>query len=148
VVITGTTVYARPDVTSFDWARLRKGIQVTLLRQADGFSQVTYVAHDREPDPQYVTYCITGWVPDDALTDARRRHFFHLEFHGQSEDRWTVDTDRHRFSPFWAPLANLPATLARRSVVISPQDRWLRFLDETTVGHINDICAIRGAHGL
>ncbi|MBU0496080.1 MAG: hypothetical protein KKA73_18125 [Chloroflexi bacterium] len=129
MVATATTVYARPDVASFDWAHLRKGIQVTLLWQAGGFSQVTYVEHDREPDPQYVTYCITGWVPDDTLTDARRRHFFHLGFHGQSEDRWTVYTDNHHFSLFWAPLTDLPATLARHSVVIPPQDHWLRFLD-------------------
>ena len=33
-----TKVYARPDATSFDWATLRKGIQVAVNRRESGFS--------------------------------------------------------------------------------------------------------------
>ena len=82
IIVEPTTVYARPDTTSFDWAYLRKGILVTLNRKADGFSQVTYEEFDQVPNPQYVTMSLTGWVPDEALADTRKRHFFQLEFQG------------------------------------------------------------------
>jgi 8-oxo-dGTP pyrophosphatase MutT (NUDIX family) len=117
-----TTVYARPDVTSFDWARLRRGIPVVLTgRSAAGFTQVTYEEPDRVPDPQYVTMCITGWVPDGALADTQRRHFFLLAFDGQADERWTVFADSHTFTLFWAPLTDLPE-------IVHPQDEWLEFL--------------------
>ena len=122
IIVEPTKVYGRPDVTSFDWAHLRKGISVTVSgRRAGGFSQVTYEEFDKVPNPQYVTMCITGWVPDDVLADTRRRHFFHLEFDGYSEERWTVYSDNHFFSLFWAPLMALPE-------IIHPQDEWLEFL--------------------
>jgi 8-oxo-dGTP pyrophosphatase MutT (NUDIX family) len=116
-----TRVYARPDLTSFDWAYLRQGIQVTASRRSHGFSQVTYEEFDREPDRQYVTMSITGWVPDEALAGTTRRHFYRLEFPGPSEERWTVFTDNHIFALFWAPLSALPE-------IIHPQQEWLRFL--------------------
>jgi len=122
IMAESTKVYARPDVTSFDWAHLRKGIRVTLSgRRMGGFSQVTYEELDRVPNPQYVTMSIIGWVPDGVLADARRRHFFHLEFDGQSEERWTVYSDNHYFSLFWAPVEALPE-------IIHPQGEWLEFL--------------------
>jgi len=123
IIAEPTKVYARPDATSFDWAHLRKGIPVALLRKAAGFSQVTYEEFDRVPDPGYVTLSITGWVPDEALAASTRRHFFHLEFDGRSEERWTVFTDNHRFVLFWAPLSALPE-------LIYPQNEWLEFLPE------------------
>ncbi|MCP4542722.1 MAG: NUDIX domain-containing protein [Chloroflexi bacterium] len=122
IIAKSTTVYARPDVTSFDWSHLRTGIPVVLSgRRADGFSQVTYEEFDRVPDPQYVTMCIIGWVPDDVLIDVRKRYFFHIEFHGHSQERWTVYSDNHHFGLFWAPLADLPE-------IIHPQDEWIEFL--------------------
>ena len=62
-----TTVYARPDSSSFDWAHLRRGLQVRLEREANGYSQVTYEEFDRIPNSRYVSYQITGWVPNQAL---------------------------------------------------------------------------------
>jgi len=124
IVAQPTKVYARPDRTSFDWAYLRSGIEVAVTRTAPGFSQISYIEFDRVPDPQYVSMSISGWVPNDALAAKSRRHFFHLEFQGQTEDRWTVFTDNHDFALFWAPLAALPD-------IISPQDQWLEFLEET-----------------
>lgn len=124
IVVERTRVYACPDATSFAWAYLRPGIAVALSgRRTNGFSQVTYEEFDRVPDPQYVTMSITGWAPDGALTDTMRRHFFHVEFHGQSEESWMVCTDNHRFTLFWAPLMDLPQ-------IVCPQDEWLKFLDE------------------
>lgn len=121
IVATPTRVYARPDVASFDWAYLRAGISVTIQRRAVGFSQITYEEFDRVPASRYVTLCITGWVPDGVLAGTRRRHFFHLAFHGHAEARWTVHTDNHAFVLFWAPLADLPE-------VVHPQDTWLAYL--------------------
>ena len=123
VIAERTRVYARPDLMSFNWAYLRKGIPVTLSRRSGGFSHVTYQEWDRWPDPQYVTMCISGWVPDDALGDTRMRHFFHLEFHGRSEKSWKVFSDNHFFSLFWAPLDALPE-------IVYPQNEWLAFLYE------------------
>ena len=63
IMAESTKVYARPDVTSFDWAHLRKDIPVTFSgRKIGGFSQVTYEELDRVPNPQYVPMSITGWV--------------------------------------------------------------------------------------
>jgi 8-oxo-dGTP pyrophosphatase MutT (NUDIX family) len=114
-------VYARPDATSFDWAYLRRGIRVATSRQANGFSQISYEEPDRMPDPQYISMSITGWVPDEVLADTGRRHFFHLEHLGPAEDRWSMFTDNHLFTLFWAPLSALPD-------IIHPQDEWIVFL--------------------
>jgi hypothetical protein len=38
-----TRVYARPDVSSFDWASIRRGIHVMCSRAGPGFSHITYV---------------------------------------------------------------------------------------------------------
>ncbi len=116
-----TKVYARPDLTSFDWAYLRMGIWVTLSRRLQGFSQVTYEEYDREPERKYVTMAITGWVPDEVLADTTRRHFFELEYAGPTEERWTVFTDNHTFTLFWASLSALPE-------IVPPQNQWLEFL--------------------
>jgi 8-oxo-dGTP pyrophosphatase MutT (NUDIX family) len=121
VIVRSTKVYARPDLTSFDWAFLPAGIQVTASRRSLGFSQVTYEEYDREPDRQYVTMTITGWVPDEALADTIRRHFYELEYAGPTEDQWTVFTDNHTFTLFWAPLSALPE-------IVAPQNQWLEFL--------------------
>jgi 8-oxo-dGTP pyrophosphatase MutT (NUDIX family) len=125
-VVQPTHVYARPDATSFDWAYLRRGIMVTANRHEGAFTQITYTEFAREPDPEYVTMQITGWAPDDALTTVQRRHFFILDFTGQTErdssrERWEAFSDNHTFTLFWAPLAALPA-------LIPPQDQWLMWL--------------------
>jgi 8-oxo-dGTP pyrophosphatase MutT (NUDIX family) len=121
IILAPTKVYARPDATSFDWAYLRKGIQVTVNRQESGFTQITYEEPDRVPDPTFITMSITGWVPDGVLADAWERHFYQLEYVGPSGERWTAFSDNHTFTLFWAPLSNLPN-------IIPPQDKWLVYL--------------------
>ena len=116
-----TTVYARPEKSSFDWAYLRRGLVVKLEREADGYSQVTYEEFDRIPNPRYVTYQITGWIPNGALAATRKRHFYQLACNEPTDDRWSVEEDYHRFILFWAPLTALPN-------IISPQDSWLAML--------------------
>ena len=121
-ILDTTTVYARPDVTSFGWVHIPRGIRVALTgRHADGFSQVTYDEEDRYPDPQYLTMSITGWVPDEALADTQKRDFFRLTCPAQTEETWTVFTDNHLFTLFWSPLHALPQ-------IVEPQRKWLEYL--------------------
>jgi len=116
------TVYARPDINSFDWIHIRPGITVSVIRKAEQFVQILYQEFDREPESQYITYSIMGWVLAEVLADTRRRHFYHLEFNGPSPERWRITTDTHIFAPFWAPLNALPD-------IIPPQKEWLIYLD-------------------
>jgi 8-oxo-dGTP pyrophosphatase MutT (NUDIX family) len=117
-----TKVYARPDPSSFDWAQLRRGLVVHLERQVPGFAHVTYEEWDQVADPRYISFQITGWVPQQALAEIRRRHFFHFEHHGATPERWVVKTDNHYFTLFWVPLQALPA-------IVEPQTTWLSWLD-------------------
>jgi len=129
IIAAPTKVYARPDATSFDWAYLRRGIQVDVSRRERGFSQVTYTEPDRVPDPQYISMSITGWVPDAVLANTIVRHFYQLEISGPSVERWTSVSDNHTFTLFWAPLSDLPE-------IIPPQDEWLVFLHKGLRGEI------------
>jgi len=124
LIARATKVYARPDLGSFDWAYIRSGIKVSIANRAGFFSQVFYQEYDRLLDPQFVTFSILGWVPDDVLADVCRRHFYHLTFHGQSQNRWSVCTDNHTFSIFWVHVGDLPD-------IISPQNQWLDYLEKT-----------------
>jgi ADP-ribose pyrophosphatase YjhB (NUDIX family) len=121
--VAATPVYAHPDPGSFDWARLRRGIAVRLERTGAEFSQVTYAEGDRYPDPEYITYQITGWAPNTAITAEVRRHFFHLVYAGETPAAWSVATDNHIFRPFWVRWAERPA-------IVAPQDRWLQYVQE------------------
>jgi 8-oxo-dGTP pyrophosphatase MutT (NUDIX family) len=116
-----TTVYGRPDPTSFDWSFLPRGTLVHVERAVPGFSQVTFQEWDRWPERNYLSMRITGWVPDGVLATVRRRHFFHLLHPGDTPAHWTVPVDNHLFRLFWAPLDRLPRPT-------SPQDGWLSFL--------------------
>jgi ADP-ribose pyrophosphatase YjhB (NUDIX family) len=113
-----THVYARPNVGSFAWAEFRRGIAVKPLRRAAGFTQVSYAEWDRVPDGEYITYCITGWTPDDTLSSSRRRHFFHFQAPAGGPSTWTQIADNHEFQLFWAPLSALPP-------ISAPQQGWL-----------------------
>ena len=116
-----TTVYSSPDRTSFDWAHYRRGLAVRVLRREDGFAHVSFEEPDLWPDPQYTTYQITGWVPEEVLAETALRHFYLFAHDGITPDRWTVLIDNHLFKPFWAPLNHLP-------YVVAPQAPWLEFL--------------------
>lgn len=121
ITLEDTRLYARPDRASSDWAYLRRGFSVTTLRRDHGFTQIDYSEPDQLLHPQYVSLQITGWVPDHTLATHRRRHFFLLDYKGETPARWTVRTDFHDFRPFWAPISALPP-------VIAPQAAWLQYL--------------------
>jgi 8-oxo-dGTP pyrophosphatase MutT (NUDIX family) len=121
IVAETTRVYARPDTSSFDWARLPRGAVVALQREESGFCQVLWEEWDRWPDPRYLSMSILGWVPGETLVAGQLRHFFLCEFRGETPGRWAVDADNHRFTAFWAPLTALPP-------LVGPQQAWLAFL--------------------
>jgi 8-oxo-dGTP pyrophosphatase MutT (NUDIX family) len=121
-----TAVFSRPNPASFDWARLSPGIFVRVLRGQDGYTQISYEEPDQLPNPNYTTYQITGWVPDEVLTRRVKRHFFRLRFSGQTPPTWKVNTDHHTFTLSWAPLNEIPP-------LIPPQDQWLEHLRDTTL---------------
>ncbi len=118
------TVYARPDPTSFDWASIRCGLWVEVLRRVSGWAHVRFVEWDVWPDPTYATYEITGWLPDDAISEVERRSFYLLRPTAPAPDRWTTRSDHHEFTLFWAPLSDLPR-------LVTGQQEWLdRFHDQ------------------
>jgi len=123
VVARQATLYSRPDPASFDWASLRRGIGVRLLRWEAGYAQVTYEEGDRYPDPRYVSYQLTGWLEEDALARANRRYFFHLAAPANAPEPAPLRTDGHLFRPFWAPFDHLPE-------IIAPQRAWLDFVTQ------------------
>lgn len=116
------TVYAHPDPTSFDWAMIPRASMVRREgREQDGYTHVSYLEVDRNADPPIVDYQITGWVLSAALTNKRVRHFYRITMNDPTPDRWTVHTDSHDFTLFWAPLDHLPD-------IIFPQSTWLEVL--------------------
>jgi 8-oxo-dGTP pyrophosphatase MutT (NUDIX family) len=116
-----TPVYSCPDIQSYDWAHFRTGLPVEALRHEAGFTQVRFEETDRYFDPQYTSYTITGWVPDDAITSQQTRHFYLFNAPNPTPHRWTVAVDYTIFELFWAAMNDLPA-------IVPPQDGWLRFL--------------------
>ncbi|MBN1658420.1 MAG: NUDIX domain-containing protein [Anaerolineae bacterium] len=121
LIVARTTVYARPDTSSFDWATLPRSAVVRVERAEPGFTQVMYEEWDEEPDRHYITYRIEGWVRDEMLTTSLRRHFYHLTHPGDTPESWLVEIDYHTFTLFWAPLDDLPRP-------IGPQAAWLDVL--------------------
>jgi hypothetical protein len=118
LVYEAVDVCALPDEISLSWARLPRGIEVQVRREAGDFVQVTYEEHDQYLDPNYVSYQITGWIPRRKLAQARRRYLFELACLEPTPETWTSSHDGPRFQLFWAGLRALPA-------VVPPQAPWL-----------------------
>jgi ADP-ribose pyrophosphatase YjhB (NUDIX family) len=117
-----TRVYARPDQSSMSCAQLGRGITVDIERSSGEYSQISYREWEREAVPAFVSYQITGWVSDDVLVRAYRRHFFTLTTIDVTPERWQVVAEQvHRFTLFWAPLDNVPP-------IRSSQVAWLDYL--------------------
>jgi 8-oxo-dGTP pyrophosphatase MutT (NUDIX family) len=127
VVYRTTAVFSRPDAGSFDWATLRRGLYVRALRQAGAFTQITYEEWDQVESPTYVTYCITGWVPTEALAAETTRHYYRFECGEETADRWSVPADNHVFILFWTGLDTL-------SEIPTSQRAWLDYLLASEAG--------------
>jgi len=121
VLIHPTKVFSRPDPSSFDWIQVSPGLWLEVHRRENGYAQITYKEPDRLPDPSYTTYQITGWVPDETLSQRQRRYFFLLHFDGHTPPSWKVNADFHTFTLSWYPIDDLPD-------LIPPQDEWLSVL--------------------
>jgi hypothetical protein len=94
---------------------------VQVLRHLEGFTQVRFEETNRYRDPQYATYNITGWVPDNALSSQRIRHFYLFSAPNPTPASWNVSVDYTDFELFWAPLSNLPT-------IVPPQAEWINWL--------------------
>jgi 8-oxo-dGTP pyrophosphatase MutT (NUDIX family) len=117
-----TGVYARPDRMSFNWIQLTRGLTVTVERHSGDFTQISCQEWDRQAEPAYVSYQITGWVPSDVLTQVHARHFFTLTTTDATAERWQHTAEQVlRFTLFWAPLDALPP-------LPSSQAAWLSML--------------------
>jgi hypothetical protein len=109
MLVQSTRVYARPDPMSFNWIQLTRGLTVTVERESGDFTQISYQEWDRQAEPAYVSYQITGWVPSAVLTQLHRRHFFTLTTTDTTPERWEHIAEQVlRFTLFWAPLQALP----------------------------------------
>jgi len=121
VVSKSTKVYARPDYGSFDWAQFRRGITIEdNHRQLNGFRQVVYKENDDFLNPEYVTYSILGWVPDECIAKEVMRYLYHLEIDEETGNQWENVSDNHVFTFFWSSLSELPE-------LIYPQNEWLTY---------------------
>lgn len=123
VLLVTTPVYTRPTGCGVDCNRLRRGLWVRCERRQAGFAHITYAEWDRLNYPTYVSYQITGWVPETALAGIERRHFFLISTADPTPEHWEVHEDGHHFRLFWAPLASSPE-------VGSIQGGWLTRLPE------------------
>jgi 8-oxo-dGTP pyrophosphatase MutT (NUDIX family) len=121
LLTSATKVFSRPDPTSFDWIDVSPGLWLDVHRRQNGYAQITYKEPDQLPNPTYTTYQITGWVPEEVLSQIQRRYFFLLEFNGHTPASWKVNSDFHTFTLSWAPINELPD-------LIPPQDEWLSVL--------------------
>ena len=107
VIQQASTVYSRPDTGSFDWVTIRRGIRVDTRRTEKGFVQIDYVEKE-SLGSDMITFQITGWIPQDALTTNVERKHFHLSCAASDELEWEVFSDNHKFVLVWHPLTEDP----------------------------------------
>ncbi|MFX0181668.1 MAG: NUDIX domain-containing protein [Candidatus Hodarchaeota archaeon] len=124
IIMEKTKVFAHPDINSYSWAEIRKKVQVKLERSTNDFSQVTYFEENRFPNPDYISYQITGWIPSRILCRKKKRHFFHLTVTKETLDEWEVLAEpelNYTYRVFWAYFDTLPP-------IIPPQYEWLEYV--------------------
>ncbi|MBP7732525.1 MAG: NUDIX hydrolase [Caldisericia bacterium] len=115
-----STIYSRPDKTSFDWATIPRSSWVKVLRQSGGWTQINYSEPDCLPNPNFETYSLTGWVEREKLAKCQKRHFYHFGSKHVGTNPWCVFSDYHMFEVGWHRLDSLPQ-------LMPPQDQWLAF---------------------
>ena len=113
-------ILSQPDEHSLPFQPLFSRGYTFKVGQVNGrFRQVTYLEYDQLPNPQAITLYIDGWLPSDALSAVKTRHYVQLTCQETTPDRWSLPGDNnHIFSPFWADLRPKPT-------VVAPQNRWL-----------------------
>ncbi len=93
---------------------LRRGLWVSETAAAHGgWSQVRFEEYGMQDGSLVVSGATTGWVPSDALTARVVRHFFHLEAHSPTPNRWHCEGEPGcEFALYWVPLAHDPGLVA------------------------------------
>jgi ADP-ribose pyrophosphatase YjhB (NUDIX family) len=105
---------------TFNWIQLTRGLTVTVERHTGDFTQISYQEWERQAEPAYVSYQITGWVPSAVLTQLHRRHFFTLTTADATSERWEHTAEQVlRFTLFWAPLDALPELRSSQAACLS-----------------------------
>lgn len=125
VIAETTEVYIEPHSNAMPYAqKLNRGLTVNYHAKQDRFTHISYMEYDRHPNPTCIRTNITGWIPNENLSEKKRRHFFLLTTQAETADAWALQSDGgHIFSPYWTPLSPKPE-------IIPPQNRWLDFLYE------------------
>lgn len=100
-------VHIRPDYGSEVWGQIRRGLQVTEKRLEAHYIQVTYEEEDQYPNPNYISFQLTGWVHESCLTGSVARTFYHLEAENNGQEEWFQEADGYRFRLFWTPIEQL-----------------------------------------
>ena len=125
-IITQTTkVYIKPDLNAIPYKdKLTRGLTVEYHSTCNGFTHISYFEYDKFPNPSYIAYNISGWVPNENLSNQKTRHFFQLSTSEETANMWELKSDRgHIFQPFWTPLSPKPE-------IVFPQNKWLDFVYE------------------
>lgn len=120
IIFDKAKIYSRPNISSTQWAEIRRGITVLKERSQGDFVQISYKEGDHFPEPNYITYQITGWTEKSNLASIVTRQFYHFQSNSQV-DEWEIETDNHRFKLFWSPLDCLPQ-------IVSPQREWIDYI--------------------
>ena len=102
-----STVYSRPDTGSFDWVTIRRGIRVDTRKLKTVSVQINY-AEKESLGSDRISFQITGWIPQDALTTAVERKHYHLSCAASDELEWEIFSDNHKFVLMWHPLTEDP----------------------------------------
>ncbi|MFX1512778.1 MAG: NUDIX domain-containing protein, partial [Promethearchaeota archaeon] len=124
LLVEPTKIYARPDPASFSWAELRKKVIVQVHRKQYNFAQITFNEENKYPNPEYITFSVTGWIPSKLLYKKQRRHFFHVIVNEATPDEWEVVAEpamNLTFRLFWVPIDAVPK-------IVDPQDQWLEYI--------------------
>lgn len=112
------TVQARlePDEKSMPYERtFGRGGTVTFHESINGWSHISYNEYNQVPNPQSISWRIDGWVPNEAISHDKPRHFYHLTTPEKTPERWSLKADGHIYAPFWMPLSPKPSLTPRQS---------------------------------
>ena len=120
-----TKVYIKPELNAVPYRdKLTRGLTVDYHSTQGDFTHISYIEYvfGKDFKPIHINHNITGWVPNENLSDQKKRHFFHLSTEEETKDKWELKSDLgHIFKPYWPVLSPKPK-------IIPPQDRWLDFV--------------------
>lgn len=127
IIAATTLVYDKPNLSAIPYKqKLTRGLTVDYHATQKDFTHISYIEYeyDKFHKPKCIDYNIVGWVPNESISDQKKRHFFHLSTQEKTEDTWELKSDLgHIFKPYWTPLSPKPD-------LIPPQDKWLDFVYE------------------